>query len=75
MLERLTDLIIPVENGAPGALAAGAPAWIDMISSENDRLKSIYAERVRLDGCGDEGARRRRLRSARRRRSRPRCSI
>jgi hypothetical protein len=42
LLERLADLIIPVENGAPGALAAGAPAWIDMISSENDRLKSIY---------------------------------
>jgi hypothetical protein len=41
-LERLADLIIPVENGAPGALAAGAPAWIDMISSENDTLKEIY---------------------------------
>jgi Gluconate 2-dehydrogenase subunit 3 len=41
-LERLADLIIPVENGAPGALAAGAPAWIDMISSENDKLKEIY---------------------------------
>ena len=43
LLERLTDLIIPVEDGRPGALAAGAAAWIDMISSENDRLKSIYA--------------------------------
>jgi hypothetical protein len=41
-LERLTDLIIPVENGRPGALAAGAAAWIDMISSENDTLKGIY---------------------------------
>jgi gluconate 2-dehydrogenase gamma chain len=41
-LERLTDLIIPVENGRPGALAAGAAAWIDMISSENDKLKEIY---------------------------------
>jgi gluconate 2-dehydrogenase gamma chain len=41
-LERLTDLIIPVENGAPGALAAGAAAWIDLISSENDQLKKIY---------------------------------
>jgi gluconate 2-dehydrogenase gamma chain len=41
-LERLTDLIIPVENGAPGALAAGAAAWIDMISSENDQLKTTY---------------------------------
>jgi len=42
LLERLTDLIIPVEDGKPGALAAGCAAWIDMISSENDRLKSIY---------------------------------
>jgi gluconate 2-dehydrogenase gamma chain len=43
-LERLTDLIIPVENGAPGALAAGAAAWIDMISSENDELEARYAK-------------------------------
>ena len=43
-LERLTDLIIPVENGAPGAAAAGAAAWIDMISSENDELKANYAK-------------------------------
>jgi hypothetical protein len=41
-LERLTDLIIPVEDGKPGALAAGCAAWIDMISSENDKLKAIY---------------------------------
>ena len=43
-LERLTDLIIPVENGAPGALAAGCAAWIDMISSENVQLKKIYKD-------------------------------
>ena len=43
-LERLTDLIIPIENGAPGALAAGCAAWIDMISSENDQLKKIYKD-------------------------------
>jgi len=41
-LERLTDLIIPVENGAPGAVAAGAAAWIDMLASENAQLKAIY---------------------------------
>jgi len=41
-LERLTDLIIPVENGAPGAVAAGAAAWIDMLTSENAQLKQIY---------------------------------
>jgi gluconate 2-dehydrogenase gamma chain len=45
-VERLTDLIIPVENGAPGALAAGAAAWIDTISSENDKLKAIYRSGV-----------------------------
>jgi gluconate 2-dehydrogenase gamma chain len=43
-LERLTDLIIPVENGKPGAVAAGCAAWIDTISSENDELKTIYTE-------------------------------
>ena len=45
-LERLTDLIVPVENGAPGAVAAGAAAWIDMLASVNDRLKEIYASGV-----------------------------
>ena len=73
-LERLTDLIIPVENGAPGALAAGAPAWIDMISSENDELKASYAQGVRLAGRRDEGARRRRLRVRVAGRSRPSSS-
>ena len=43
-LERLTDLIIPVERGAPGAVAAGAAAWIDMMASENDQLKGIYTK-------------------------------
>jgi gluconate 2-dehydrogenase gamma chain len=42
-LERLTDLIVPVENGAPGAVAAGAAAWIDLIISENTELKERYA--------------------------------
>lgn len=41
-LERLTDLIIPIENGAPGALAAGAPGWIDVLAGANDELKAIY---------------------------------
>jgi len=43
-LERLTDLIIPIENGAPGALAAGCAAWIDTISSENAQLTKIYKD-------------------------------
>ena len=43
-LVRLTDLIIPVENGKPGAVAAGAAAWIDMLASENTQLKDIYTK-------------------------------
>ena len=43
-LVRLTDLVIPVENGKPGAVAAGAAAWIDMLASENTQLKSLYTE-------------------------------
>ena len=51
-LERLTDLIIPVENGAPGALAAGCAAWIDTIASENPQLTKIYKEGLAwLDGA------------------------
>jgi hypothetical protein len=51
-LERLTDLIIPVENGAPGALAAGAPAWIDMLAGANPELKQIYVDGFQwLDGA------------------------
>lgn len=51
-LERLTDLIVPVENGAPGALAAGAAAWIDVISSENPTLQRIYTSGFTwLDGA------------------------
>jgi hypothetical protein len=42
-LERLTDLIIPVENGKPGALQAGVPAWIDALLNVNEDLKSRYA--------------------------------
>src|SRR6187401_725272 len=41
-LERLTDLIIPVEHGKPGALQAGVPAWIDALLNVNEDLKSRY---------------------------------
>lgn len=40
-LERLTDLIIPVENGASEAGVAG---WIDMLASANGQLKAIYTD-------------------------------
>ena len=45
-LEKLTDFIIPVENGKPGAVAAGAAAWIDMLASENPQLKEIYTKGI-----------------------------
>jgi len=45
-LEKLTDFIIPVENGKPGASAAGAAAWIDMMASENAQLKDIYTKGI-----------------------------
>ena len=41
-VERLTDLIIPVENGKPGALQAGVPAWIDALLNVNEDLKARY---------------------------------
>ncbi len=41
-LERLTDLIVPVENGKPGALDARVPAWIDSLLAVNDQLKAKY---------------------------------
>jgi hypothetical protein len=41
-LKRLADLIIPVENGKPGALQAGVPAWIDALLNVNEELKSRY---------------------------------
>ena len=51
-LERLSDLIIPVENGKPGALAARTSAWIDMLASENARLQKIYKDGLAwLDGA------------------------
>lgn len=41
-LERLADLIIPVESGKPGALQAGVPGWIDALLNVNADLKSRY---------------------------------
>jgi gluconate 2-dehydrogenase gamma chain len=41
-LERLTDLIIPVDNGKPGALQAGVAGWIDALLHVNGELTSRY---------------------------------
>ncbi|MGA2115942.1 MAG: gluconate 2-dehydrogenase subunit 3 family protein [Bryobacteraceae bacterium] len=59
-LERLTDLILPPEGASPGALAAGAAAWIDMLAAENAQLAMIYTGGLaRLDDsmrarCGQD---------------------
>lgn len=59
-LERLTDLILPPDGGSPGALAAGAAAWIDMLAVENTELSLIYTGGLaRLDDscrarCGQD---------------------
>jgi gluconate 2-dehydrogenase gamma chain len=51
-LEKLTDFVIPVENGKPGAVAAGAAAWIDMLATENPQLKDIYTKGIAwVDGA------------------------
>ena len=41
-LERLTDMIIPPDGNSPGARAAHAAAWIDMLAAENIELATIY---------------------------------
>src|SRR4026207_1239445 len=43
-LAGVTARVIPVENGKPGAVAAGAAAWIDMLASENADLKDKYTK-------------------------------
>jgi gluconate 2-dehydrogenase subunit 3-like protein len=43
-LERLTDLIIPIDNGKPGAVAAGVAEWIDTLAGVNDELKARYTK-------------------------------
>ena len=41
-LERLTDLIMPVDGTKPGAMQAGVPAWIDSLLNVNAELKAKY---------------------------------
>lgn len=45
-LDRLTDLIIPAEGPTPGARAAGAAAWIDMLAGQNQQLLQIYRDGI-----------------------------
>src|SRR5436309_737260 len=41
-LQRLADLIVPADDRSPGALAAGAPEFIDFLSSQSRELAEIY---------------------------------
>lgn len=41
-LQRLSDLIIPADAKSPGALAGGAPEFIDTLSAHNAELASIF---------------------------------
>src|SRR6266404_2897938 len=42
MLQRLADMIIPADEHSPGALASGAPEFIDFLSSQCKELAEIY---------------------------------
>ena len=41
-LEKLADLIIPADEHSAGALAGGAPEFIDFLSSQSPELAEIY---------------------------------
>ena len=41
-LQRLADLIVPADDRSQGALAAGAPEFIDFLSSQSKELAEIY---------------------------------
>ena len=38
----LADLIVPADEVSSGAVAAGSPAWIDLLASQNPELTNIY---------------------------------
>lgn len=41
-LEKLADYIIPADESGAGAVAAGAPEFIDLLASQNPQLLAIY---------------------------------
>ena len=45
-LSSVTDLIIPIDSGKPGAVQAGVPAWIDMLLTVNEELKDTYVKGI-----------------------------
>jgi gluconate 2-dehydrogenase gamma chain len=41
-LAKLADYIVPGDDVSGGAVAAGAPEWIDLLASQNPQLLAIY---------------------------------
>jgi gluconate 2-dehydrogenase gamma chain len=41
-IQRLAELIVPADEVSPSALEAGAPEFIDLLSSNNRELAAIY---------------------------------
>ena len=41
-LERLSELIVPADEGGPSGREGGAPEFIDLLSSENEQLAGIF---------------------------------
>jgi gluconate 2-dehydrogenase gamma chain len=41
-LQKLADFIIPSDERSPGATAAGAPEFIDLLASQNPQMLAIY---------------------------------
>jgi gluconate 2-dehydrogenase gamma chain len=41
-LAKLADYIVPADDVSGGAVAAGAPEWIDLLASQNPQLLAIY---------------------------------
>ncbi|MCY4028927.1 MAG: gluconate 2-dehydrogenase subunit 3 family protein [Acidobacteria bacterium] len=49
---RLAELVVPADGGGGSAVDAGAPEFIDLLCSENERLAEIYRDGLAwLDGA------------------------
>jgi hypothetical protein len=51
VVSRLADLIIPPSD-TPGAVAAGVPAYIDLVVSKNPDLQTIFSAGLEALGAG-----------------------
>ena len=54
-LERLSELIVPADEGGPSGRDAGAPEFIDLLSSQNSELSGIFSGGILwLDNASEE---------------------